>query len=183
MKISSRFHVLVCYMAFLIFGMPLVTLAQQNLNQGGAEVPAAQDAYSMSLEVKAAAERDASSNFSEPLWCIGGGAAVTVLGGLAAIAGLGIGQILDPPQGCEIFSTGMIFGFFAGNCIGLSAPIYGIYNYKGAVPSERLIGKSSEYVDIYTKAYQRKIGFLRATRAGAGAAIIHLGVYGVSLRQ
>ena len=183
MKINSTLHVLVFCMAVLMFSMPFATLAQQNSDRGEAEGTAAQDAYTMSLEVKAAAERDASSNFSEPFWCIGGGGAVTGLGGLGAIIGLRIGQILDPPPQDYVisFSPGMICGFAAGNCIGLSASIYGIYNYKGAVPSERLIGKSPEYIDIYTKAYQRKIGFLRATKAGAGAAIIHLGLYVVSL--
>lgn len=53
MKISSPFHILVFYMAFLVFSMPLVTLAQQS---------------SVYAEAIAAAEADAEANVNRPLW-------------------------------------------------------------------------------------------------------------------
>ena len=44
MKIHSTFHVLVLFMAVLIFSMPFVTLAQQNSGQAEAMITAEQDA-------------------------------------------------------------------------------------------------------------------------------------------
>ena len=181
MKINSTFHVLIFLMAVLIFSMPFVSFSQQNSVQVETETAAPQDAFTMSLEAKAAAERDASINFNQPLWCLGGGAIVTLAGVSGAALGFGVGQAIDPAQGCELISTGMIVGCIGGWGIGLSAPLYAIYKYRGTVPSERLIGKSPEYVEIYTKVYRQKIGLLRTTRAAAGAALIHLGVYAIGL--
>ena len=53
MKISSQFHVLVFFMAILIFSMPFVTLAQQNPVESRA---------------KAAAERDVEADINKPMW-------------------------------------------------------------------------------------------------------------------
>ena len=174
MKRSSTFYVLVFLMIVLTLRMPFTTFAQQNPVKAEAEVAAAQEVYALSLEAKTAAERDASSDLDRDLWWIGGGAGVTLLGCVGGIAGWAVGQEMDPPQGCEVISTGMIVGALTGYGIGVFSSLYGIYNYRGAVPSERLIGKSPEYIEIYTEAYGRKIGLMRATRAGAGAAIIHL---------
>ena len=160
--------------------MPFTTFAQQNPVKAEAEVAAAQNVYALSLEAKTAAELDASSDLDRALWWIGGGAGVTLLGSVGGIAGLAVGGVIDPPQGCELITTGIIVGALTGYGIGIFSSLYGIYNYRGAVPSERLIGKSPEYIEIYTEAYRRKIGLMRATRAGAGAAIIYLS-YGMVL--
>ena len=53
MKIKSTFHVLVFLMAFLIFSMPLVVLAQQN---------------SVQAEAITAAEQDANKDVNKPFW-------------------------------------------------------------------------------------------------------------------
>ena len=179
MRLSSTFHVLVFWTVVLIFSMPFVTLAQQNPAE--AEIAVIQGTHAMILEAKAAAERDASNDFNLPLWLIAGGAGVTALGGIGFFAGCAIGLIIDSPQGCELISSGMVLGGLAGYGIGLSAPLYGIYKYKAAVPSERLIGKSPEYIEVYTNTYRRKLGLLRATRAGMGVLLISALSYGLSV--
>ena len=53
MKIRSLFHVLVFFMAILIFSMPFVALAQQSPVESRA---------------KAAAERDVEADINKPMW-------------------------------------------------------------------------------------------------------------------
>jgi hypothetical protein len=97
MKISSTFHVSALLMAVLTFSMPFVTLAQQNSVQadiGGAE----NDAKSVILEAKAAAELDASSDVNQPLW-LGAGCATMSVGGLiGASIGVVVGARIDPTE-------------------------------------------------------------------------------------
>lgn len=164
-------------MAMLTFSMPFVILAEQNPVKTEIETAASQDVYSVILEAKAHAERDASSDFNQPLWCTVG-VGITALGIIGSLVGLAMGQAIDPPQGCAIVSTGMIVGTLAGYGLGVSASLYGIYNSGSQVPSARLIGKSPEYVRIYTSAYRRKTGSLRATRASAVPAITGLFLFG-----
>ena len=180
MKINSTFHVLVFLMAVLTFSTPFVALAQQNPVKAETEAVAEQDAYTMSLQAKANAERDASNDFNLLVWLIAGGAGVTALGVIGLFAGCAFGLRNDPPQDYEIITGGMVLGGLAGCGIGISAPLYAIYKYKAAVPSERLIGKSPEYIEAYTSTYRHKLGLLRATRAGMGVLAIGALNYGLS---
>ena len=179
MKISSMFHVFI--MTVMIFSILFSTFAEQNADQVEAKVDASQDARTVILEAKAAAERDASSNFNQPLWYIGGGAGIALAGYAGTLIGLRIGEAIDPPQDClygqgQLPTTGIIVGTIGGFSFGSCATLYAIKNYKVRVPSERLIGKSPEYIRIYTATYRQKIRWLRVTRAMGGAAIIHLGI-------
>ena len=65
MKINTTFHVLVLFMAVLTFGMPFVTLAQED---------------TWKLEARVAAERDAEADAKQVLW-IGGNFLLAVAGG------------------------------------------------------------------------------------------------------
>ena len=47
-----------------------------------------------------------------------------------------------------------------------------IYELGGKVPSERLIGKSPEYIEVYTATYKRNIGIQRARSAAVGSAML-----------
>ena len=73
MKIDSTFHFFVLLMAFLTFGMPFVTLAQQ---------------FSVQAEAVNAAQRDAIVRTNQNMWRVFG-----CFGGLFAIAG---GYLYEP---------------------------------------------------------------------------------------
>ena len=184
MKINFKFHILVFIILVMIFRAPFVSFAQQNSVRGGAEIAAAEDAQAFILEVRTAAKRDANSDINQLLWCIGGGAVITLscIGG--ALLGGRVGKVLDPPPQLSPFTdnegracgagitTGMIYGFLGGWSIGFTGSLYGIYK-SGTVPSKRLIGKSPEYIEIYTETYKKQIGLKRATTASTGCAMLH----------
>ena len=65
MKINTTFRVLVLFMAVLTFGMPFVTIAQEDM---------------WKLEARVAAERDAEADAKQVLW-IGGNFLLGVAGG------------------------------------------------------------------------------------------------------
>ncbi len=186
MKMNLKFHFSVFIAVAMIFSVPFVTIAQQNSGRGGAEVAAAEDAQAVVLRAKAAAERDVNSDFNVRRfqWSIGGPAFVTLSSIWGAFLGCAVGNALNPPRqsdpfvdelnfGCTFFSTGMIYGCLGGWGTGFTASTYGIYKLGSAVPSERLIGKSPEYIEVYTKTYKRKIGLQRAVSAAVGSAMLH----------
>ena len=143
MKINTMFHVLVFFIAVLTFGMPFVTLAQQNL------VPA---------EVVAAAEADANKDVNKPLW-FGTGC---LLSGLMFFPLPSWYSLLLPPVG-----------------------LTGTYFYQPAPSLSRLIGKSPDYVTVYTSTYKSKRGNIQVLWASAGcisggvvvgAALVGIGI-------
>ena len=188
MKMNLKFHISVFIAVAMIFSVPFVTVAQQNSGRGGAEVAAAEDAQAVVLRAKAAAERDVNNdlNVRRFQWFIGGTAFVTLSSIGGALLGCAVGDALNPPRQlhpsvdpegagpiCAVISTGMIYGCLGGWGTGFTASTYGIYKLGSAVPSERLIGKSPEYIEVYTKIYKRKIGLQRVASAAVGSAILH----------
>ena len=95
--------------------------------------------HSVQAEAITAAEQDANQDVNKPFW-------------------FGVG----------CFLTGL---FFLQEPVGYIVPplgIAGTYFYRPAPPPSRLIGKSPEYVDAYTSAYQLKRGSIQAQWASAG---------------
>ena len=94
MKISSTFDTSVLFMAVLMFSMPFVTLAQQNLNQiEGKDVT-----HQISVDVlaKTAAERDAEADTKRLVW-VGGNFVLGIVGGcLLGSVGLLGAYIYEP---------------------------------------------------------------------------------------
>ena len=182
MKINAEFHVAVFVALAMIFSMPLSTFAQQNSGRGEAERTAAEDTQAVVLQAKTDAERDVNNDFnvSQFQWFAGGCAVVTLLSFGGALLGCRVGKTLDPPlqsygdgprHVCSVLSTGMVYGCLGGWATGFMGSVYGIYRLGGRVPAERLIGKSPEYVEVYTKIYKRKIGLKRAAIAASGYAL------------
>ena len=148
MKKNSTFHVF--FTTILIFGMPFVILAQQN---------------SMQIETNAAAEADAEKDINKPLW-LGTGCvvpvitavvpAIIVMGGSDSRDDFGIGAAI----GGICILGGCVAGSVGSTVVALS--------HQPAIPTERLIGKSPEYVRFYTDAYRAKTRRLQATYTGIG---------------
>ena len=114
---------------------------------------------------QADAEYDARGDITQFFCCIGSSTLVTISAIGGAFLGCWLGEALDPPyqpppsidpEGMMLFgviSTGMVCGCLAGWGIGLTGSLYGIYKLGGTVPSERLLGKSPEYIEVYTATY------------------------------
>ena len=152
-------------MVALTFSMPLALLAQQESVQTEA---------SEILEIKVAAEQDASNDINRWAWFGAGLGIAYVGGGFGGVAGCLIDEnydIVSPYfNGVLVPGPGEAFGIFIGGTIGVLFPIISIYTSPVHVPARRLTGKSPEYVELYTDAYQKKIRSLKTKWAAAGAA-------------
>ena len=161
-------------MVALTFSMPLTILAQQESVQIEiSEATAERDRNAMILEIKAAAEQDASNDINRWAW-FGTGLGTAFLGcGVGGLAGCLIGESTNYRS--SYFSMGPsssgINGFFVGATAGVLLPIISIFASPVHVPAGRLMGKSPEYVEFYTDAYQKKMRSLKTKWAAAGAAI------------
>ena len=172
------FHFFTVLIIGLIFSLPFTTLAQQNA--GTTTYP---DADPVSLNAKAAAKQDASNDSKRLLW-VGVGAGVGIVGcAVGTVVGIRVGSMLDPVDTGLLFvnSTGENTGCLMGAGIGIFAPLMGIYRYPVHPPSERLIGKSPEYVAAYTDAYQETTRSQRTKSAAAGAGLGIVGITGLLL--
>ena len=166
MKNRSMFRVSAVLMVALTFSMPLTTLAQQK---------SVQTEISEVLEIKATAERDASNDINRWAWFTAG-LGIAFIGSGLGIAGCLIGETGDiGPSHLSVpvfapSNSGGTFGLLVGATAGVLLPIISIFASPVHVPAGRLIGKSPEYVELYTDAYQRKLRLLKTKWAAAGAA-------------
>ncbi len=86
--------------------------------------------------------------------------------------------LLNARNDAEI-STKDLNWFFGGFCCGIFGPLYAVLDTPN-VPSNRLLGKSPEYVSIYTNEFQAKT---RARRirfsiiGGSISALMSLAIY------
>ena len=177
MRICSMLHTFVALMAVLIFNLPFTALAQQKSVQTETEVVAEQDSSSMMREAKTAAERDASNDINKLAWWGAGARGAISWGFIGASFGTSVGCLIDLYHDEDDFfddsttGSGVCIGTVIGIAIGGLAPLIGIYRYQGNPPPERLLGKSPEYVEFYTAAYQAKTRSIRTKWATAGGLI------------
>ena len=168
MKKRSTSLISVLLMVFLVFSMPFMTFAQPN--------PKYEDERAAA---KADAERDADNDVNKLTWgCVGGvlgvvGTASAVLGCLVAAfeAESGDGLSADETLAVSLF-------IFGGGIVAVSPAVLAI-SIKPTPPSERLLGKSPEYVDTYVDTYVRKVRHHRRMATVKGAAV-GAGILGIS---
>lgn len=144
---TTRSSFLALFMTVLIFSTPFTTLAQQ---------------ISVEEQVKTAAKRDAETDTNKLLWA-GVGCAVPFCGLLGGIAGLLATSDL-------LFHEGPAYTACFGAALGCLFPIGPILS-QPIPPPERLLGKSPEYVDFYTNAYETETRRLRIKSASRGGII------------
>ena len=111
------------------------------------------------LEALAAAEQDASRDVNKLLWFSVGTGGVVIIGPLGAYAGGVIGRNISGSE---------VMGALAGLVVGATGSLTLIDNYDSDPPSERLVGKSPEYIDYYTKTYKSKTKSIRKRSAAVG---------------
>ena len=138
-------------MAALMFSTPFAILAQESAEQANivnAEADAEQESAEQTdvVNAEADAKQDANADVNKSLW-IG-------LGGLLA------GVTLIHDYACLLSVWGLT----------------GTYFYRPTPPAERLIGKSPEYVNVYSEAYRSERAKLQtlwsATGCVGGGAVI-----------
>ena len=157
------FHVSAVLMTtLLLFSMMPVSLAQQQT-------------------AKAQAEADASADMSKAKWFL--------LGGVGSTAGCLLGCVVGSSLGKTIFSNessnSQMNCTLAGSLLlGVCAVPIGvqIYPHNVTPPSERLLGKSPEYIEAYTQAYKSRAGLLRKIFVTAGSITSNLGVMAMIMR-
>ena len=184
-NLTSRLSLLAFLMVMLIFHHPFVIFAQQN----SAAVQAEQDAEAdmnpfviLDQQHSAAvqAKQDAEADMNKWLWT-GAGCAVNLSPVLGAAVGIYVGS-LGPQSntGWAAPSDEELFGCCIGAIVG-SVPLIVFYSHKLTPPAERFIGKSPEYIDIYTDAYKTRTQRLKYKYAAIGSAI-SWGILMISLR-
>ena len=168
MKVSLPFHVFF-FIGVITFSMPVATIAQQNSGTLETRANVVEDASTLWMEAKAAAEQDASSDTNKILW-FGAGFATFAIGcPLGGCIGCCIGSVIDPSYFYDSSSTVPGLGGIVGLTVGVLTPLVSIYRYQPHPPPKRLIGKSPEYVEFYTHAYKAKTQLLRTKLAAVGA--------------
>ena len=151
MKINSTFHVSVFLMAMLlIFNAPCITFAQQN-----------DDGVFARFDAK----RDAEADVDKLLWGAVGCVAVPACTILGFIGGV----LVADSSNTSLEDAGPYI--LGGTTVGFLVPFIPISTYKLGPPPARLIGKSPEYVKLYTDTYKSKVSQLRIVSAGAGGAL------------
>ena len=150
MKISLTFHGSVFLMAVLLtFNMPFITFAQENND---------------SVLAIADAKRDADADVNKLLW---GGVGFVVVPSCITLGF--IGGVLAADSSNKSLEDAVPY-FLCGSTVGCLLPFISIYSYNSGPPPERLIGKSPEYLKVYTDTYKSKARQLRIVSAGAGGA-------------
>lgn len=137
-------------------------------------------------DVKTIAENDAGSDVNTFLWFGAGLGTVGVCIPAAAGAGCLVGALIEPPEDTLGFaplvggmepSAEMVTACFIGAFIGAVIPVIGS-TLSITPPSKRFIGKSPEYIEAYTRAYESKVKQTRwkwlFSGAGTAGAIILL---------
>lgn len=125
------------------------------------------------LSIKEVAERDANDDLNKPLWFSGG-----LISAFAPLAGC----IIAVQTGEDDFDIAPLVGSlddaFNGCLIGSFVGLlpFALTYYNAGPSPKRLIGKPPEYIEHYTRFYQRKTKALRQRWFGSGVATGCLGI-------
>ena len=157
------FRVSVLFMAILLlFSTMSVSLAQQHAVQAQAEADASAD----------------MSSISKTEWFILGGLGSAVGCFLGCAGGCLLGKVNSDYTSVPISNTQAHFAFAGGILLGVCAVPTAVFVYPHNVtpPSERLLGKSPEYIEAYTQAYKSRTTLLRKIFVTAGSIASNLGM-------
>ena len=147
----------------LIFSATPVSFAQQGSVQAQAEADANADADSD------------MSDLSKTMWFMLGGLGSTAGCLLGCVGGCALGARLDPHGGVHSF---LIPTPSQASCAAAGAILLGafpmllgvdLYPHNATPPPERLLGKSPEYIEVYTQIYKSKVASLRKSLVTKGS--------------
>ncbi len=148
---------------FLLCITPTATLAQQQHNAD-------------TLTAQADAKRNAKDDIIKISWLAVGACAPIASVTAGCIIGYAVAD--QSRSSMDYYSFGNInyTGFFAGAGATLGLTYLFVYTYKSTPPAERLLGKSPEYIEIYTTTYKKTMRSQRLihTLAGTGGLALLL---------
>ena len=157
------FRVSVLFMAtLLLFSMMPVGFAQQHAVQAQAEADASAD----------------MSSISKTEWFILGGLGSAVGCFLGCTGGCLFGKVNPGYTSAPISNTQAHFALVGSILLGVCAvpTVVFVYPHNVTPPPERLLGKSPEYIEVYTQAYKSRTTLLRKIFVTAGSIASNLGV-------
>ncbi len=167
MNLHLKFHCFVIAICMLICIAPITTFAQQQINTD-------------TVTAKGDAALDAENDISKITW-MGVGVCVPILSlttGVVAAYTFGDTEGGGGLPGGYGFGSPSIIGFFGGAGLVFCGASYLIYSHKTVPPPEHLLGKSPEYIQDYTTAYQKTMRSLRIKYALAGVGCFRLAGFG-----
>ena len=183
------FYVSVLSIVLVVCITPTLTFAERNSGQHENENPLSPETGEAGVESRAldlikTAEQHAMDDISNYLWFIAGAGACMIVP-VGAILGYHIGASSTRANSTSEFDLmaipvpddKMIVGCMTG-CVGgviATAPLAWIYYQKPKPSPERLLGKSPEYVEAYTRVYVSKAKLIRRKWISLGAATAALG--------
>ena len=154
-NLTSGSSLLVLLMVVLLLSLPLATLAQQ-------------------ISAETQAKRDAGADLNKLLW-LGTSCAIPSLPILGLLAGSLVPQSSSRGSGGGYqlisFSDQQALGFCVGGTFSCLGQLILIRRFRPIPPSERFIGKSPEYVAVYTDVYKTRARWLRIQYTAVGCAI------------
>ena len=157
MKKRSTSLISVLLTVFLVFSMLFMTFAQQN--------PKYEDERAAA---KADAERDADNDVNKFTWFY-----FSSLAGIGAVlpggCSLGLAELGSDSLSAEDKLIGSLC--MCGGSIVAFLPAVLAISIKPTPPSERLLGKSPEYIDAYVDIYVRKVRRRRGRVSAIGSAV------------
>ncbi len=134
----------------LICNAPLTTFAQQQIQTDNSKAIAD-------------ARADAISDISAITW-VSFGACIPVLSVVTGVVTAFSLRDEESSSGSYLdigIGEASVIGFFSGAGLVFCVSYYWVYTFDRPPPVERLIGKSPEYIEHYTKAYQKTMRFQR----------------------
>ena len=141
-NLTSQSSLLVLFMMVLLLSSPLATLAQQN-----------------SAEIQA--KQDAKSDVNKFAWFAGG--FIGCASGWTMLALIDSGDYIDSATLDQSLRCLVVMVPFLPMVYAISA--------SPAPPTERLLGKSPEYVNVYVNSYKKEVKRQRVLLSVAGCGI------------
>ena len=165
MIIRSTFRILVLLVVLLTFSSHSVFAKEPRPTKPKVE----RKLSPAEAQAKSQAKQNAGDDLNKPLW-IGTGCAAPIF----PILGLWVGSLVPQSSsggGFQILSDEEALGACVGLALGCLGPLVLTSWYQSTPPPERFIGKSPEYIAVYTDVYKTRIRLLRVQYTAAGCAI------------
>lgn len=165
MTIRLKFHILVLLVVLLTFSSHSVF--------GKVPSPTKSKVERKHSRAEAQAKLDAGADLNKPLW-IGTGCVVPTLPTLGLLAGSLVPQSSSGGSGgyqLISFSDQQVLGICVGWTFGCLGPLTLIGTYQPTPSPERFIGKSPEYIAVYTDVYKTRTQWLRGQYIAVGCVI------------
>ncbi len=158
MRLQQLSSIVLTCMIALLCSTPLTTFAQQQKHKAITQ-----------------AEFDAKNDINTTTWMVVGACVPIISATTGILAAYTFGSTTSDTNqtpGGYGFGSPNIYGFLGGAGLVLCSTYLLIYNQNNTPPPERLIGKSPEYIKLYTETYQKTMRSQRIKSALKGTSCL-----------